>query len=152
MAKTTGVIKILTNEFLVHQYHTKRKSIRQIAQEINCDPMTICYAMKKHNIKLRGKKESTKNAVETGYRKMLYGKDNPAFKGGYIRKDGYRVISVNGEQRVEHRYIWEQHTGKVIPKGHQIHHKNENKLDNRLNNLQLINNSEHQKLHKRLKK
>ena len=39
-----------------------------------------------------------------------------------------------------------------IPKGMDIHHKNLNKLDNRIENLQMMTKSEHQKLHRKMEK
>lgn len=45
-----------------------------------------------------------------------------------------------------HRLAWEKHHGKV-PKGYHIHHKDGNKTNNDINNLQLISASEHIKLH-----
>lgn len=65
---------------------------------------------------------------------------------GTICKNGYRAITINNRRVYEHRLVWEQHYGE-IPKGYHIHHKNGNKLDNRIENLVMISNSEHQKIH-----
>src|SRR3989304_2520959 len=65
-----------------------------------------------------------------------------------INHNGYVQIKMrDGERRwhFEHRVVWEQKHGP-IPKGHFIHHKNEIKTDNRLENLALCSsNSEHLK-------
>ena len=45
-----------------------------------------------------------------------------------------------------HRKIWIKHYGE-IPKDFIIHHKNGNKKDNRIENLQSISRSEHTKSH-----
>lgn len=45
-----------------------------------------------------------------------------------------------------HRYIWEKYNG-YIPKGYHIHHKDLNKLNNNINNLQCLTASDHMKLH-----
>jgi len=46
----------------------------------------------------------------------------------------------------EHRLVWIKANGD-IPNGHIIHHINENKKDNRLENLQLMSYTEHNQLH-----
>ena len=45
-----------------------------------------------------------------------------------------------------HRYIWERANG-LIPPGYEIHHKDFNKANNDLSNLELLTESEHHKLH-----
>lgn len=45
-----------------------------------------------------------------------------------------------------HRYVWEFYNGK-IPKGYEIHHKDFNRLNNDISNLQLVTASEHDILH-----
>lgn len=64
------------------------------------------------------------------------------FKGGYI-SHGYKILGMNGKEIREHRMIMENHLGrKLNPKEH-IHHINHNKLDNRIENLQLMSIQEH---------
>ena len=45
-----------------------------------------------------------------------------------------------------HRQIWIDNFGPV-PENHQIHHKNGNKLDNRLENLECVHIAEHRRIH-----
>ena len=45
-----------------------------------------------------------------------------------------------------HRVVWEQHFGP-IPQGWHVHHRNGNKLDNQVQNLQCLPKAEHHKLH-----
>ena len=66
---------------------------------------------------------------------------------GYIRPDGYKVISIDYKNCFEHRLVWENVNG-LIPKGHQVHHINGNRLDNRIKNLRCMPKSEHIKLHR----
>ena len=48
----------------------------------------------------------------------------------------------------EHRYVVYE-AGVEIPVGHHVHHLNHNKLDNRLENLEVLSNSEHISKHHR---
>lgn len=48
-----------------------------------------------------------------------------------------------------HRYVWEQEVGK-IPDGYQVHHKDQDKSNNSIENLELMLVGEHQKLHGKL--
>lgn len=63
-----------------------------------------------------------------------------------INKNGYYECTTI-DRLMLHNIVWEKHNGKKIPKGYEIHHKDFNKLNNNIDNLQLITPSEHTKLH-----
>lgn len=67
----------------------------------------------------------------------------PTERGQAISFDGYYVI--NGKK--VHRMIMEEHIGRKLLSSEIVHHINENKLDNRLENLQLMTRVEHNKHH-----
>ena len=46
-----------------------------------------------------------------------------------------------------HRLIYESYYNMEIPKGFQIHHRNNNPLDNHIENLEMLSQSEHMKHH-----
>jgi|SRR3990167_9542446 len=58
---------------------------------------------------------------------------------GYINSDGYKYISVNGKQVLEHRYVIEQKLGRPLKSHEVVHHKDGNKLNNNPNNLEVVN-------------
>ena len=64
----------------------------------------------------------------------------------YSSSNGYPTIFVNGKNVLLHRYVWEKHNGE-IPSGCEIHHKNKDRYDFSIENLELINKSEHHKQH-----
>jgi hypothetical protein len=67
-------------------------------------------------------------------------------RAGLSEPKKYVVIRVNGKQVREHRYVMEQHLGRKLDKHEHVHHINGNAIDNRIENLQVLTNSEHQKL------
>lgn len=53
---------------------------------------------------------------------------------------GYMRININGKRVLQHRYVMEQHIGRTLSPSEKIHHVNGNKVDNRIENLELIKN------------
>jgi len=68
-------------------------------------------------------------------------------RGKYVSSDGYYILTTgHGGYKREHIHIAEQVYGK-IPKGYVVHHINEDKLDNRPENLQVMSRADHNTLH-----
>jgi hypothetical protein len=65
---------------------------------------------------------------------------------GWITSNGYRGISVNGKHVYEHRYVMEQFLGRKLPTGWDVHHRNGNKTDNRISNLEIVEHAEHTRI------
>lgn len=78
------------------------------------------------------------------------GARGPASKapGGYgiLTREGYRRIWHGGRYRMEHDVVWEVANGP-IPDGYEVHHRDENPINNDLGNLQLLTRLEHKRLH-----
>jgi len=95
-----------------------------------------------------------------GHRPQNYiGLNNPNWKGGKrLHPDGYVLIwkpdhpRANKNYVMEHILITEEVLGKLLPEGAVVHHVNENRSDNRKENLVICkNNAYHQLLHQRMR-
>ena len=65
------------------------------------------------------------------------GPAHPSWKGGYVNPDGYRMLWMNGKRIPEHRFVMEQNLKRKLMQGETVHHKNGNRTDNRIENLEL---------------
>lgn len=73
-------------------------------------------------------------------REKITGENNHAWKGGKGTPNGRGyVIIKHGENRGKllHRHVYEQHHGVKLTRKQNIHHINGDKLDNRIENLEL---------------
>jgi predicted nucleic acid-binding Zn-ribbon protein len=64
----------------------------------------------------------------------------------YFHDAGYRMTRVNGRPKFEHRLVAEKTLGRPLLKSEVVHHNNENKLDNRPENLTVMSQSQHRAL------
>lgn len=83
--------------------------------------------------------------------KYADGKDVAIYNGYSFRRDkrtGYYISSrkIGDKRKRLHVFVWETHNG-AIPKGFQIHHKDNDKGNNDIENLELKTNKSHQKHH-----
>ena len=111
-----------------------------VAEKLGIGLNTLHRRCKKWNLKTQ----------RTGPRS---GAAHPDWRGGVtIDKDGYRLIWVEAHPCrrkynhyiLEHRLVMEESIGRYLDPAEVVHHKNGNKLDNRLENLELFaSNADH---------
>jgi len=79
------------------------------------------------------------------------GAGNPRWGGGRIvARHGYIKKSIGGSKYdFEHRCVMEEHLGRPLREDEIIHHINRDRQDNRIENLQIVNRSEHVAYHNR---
>ncbi|MDE3022108.1 MAG: HNH endonuclease [Pseudomonadota bacterium] len=61
--------------------------------------------------------------------------------------ENYPGLKYRGKYIYEHQYVWWVNTKFICPTGYVIHHKNKDRHDNRFENLEIISQKSHTKLH-----
>jgi len=64
-----------------------------------------------------------------------------------ITNTGYRRLNIDGKRILEHRYVMEKHLGRKLLSTEHVHHINGDKLDNKIDNLCILDIKEHMSLH-----
>jgi hypothetical protein len=99
------------------------------------------------------KSHTAKGFCDTHYYRMKHGLELNApikrVKGGTIHYRGYKMVYDRKRKRqiLEHRLIMEKLLKRKLNRFEIVHHKNENKLDNRIENLVVVPLGKHTTIH-----
>lgn len=73
-------------------------------------------------------------------------------KGYGLTTDGYVWIYIGNNKEIKlHRYLMEIKLGRKLKSSEIVHHKDFNKLNNNIDNLEIVNRTKHNKIHNFLK-
>lgn len=123
----------------------------QIAEAVGCSQTSVHYqAVKVMTTTERQQRfYANKSRAVTGDRHPNY-KTGRSVQGQYatVVKPHWYTGRINCTRVYEHHVVYCEANGITeIPKGFCVHHTNGDKLDNRLENLQLMSLSEHTRIH-----
>lgn len=127
---------------LSKEYETK--SIREISSELDISPVVIRRYFKKYGIEFKPTREAQGSK----------GEKNGRWSGGRHIHNGYIEVYAPDHPHknkrncvYEHQLVMEKHIGRYLEDGEVVHHKDLCKTNNSIENLQLMTNSEHTRLH-----
>ena len=98
-----------------------------------------------------------KRGLTGEHQKGRFGPQSNHWKGGrYLQRDGYIYIWVGRDHLMadykgrvaEHRLVMAAALGRALTSNELVHHRNENKTDNRLENLELTSRISHMTHHR----
>ena len=124
-------------DLLQDMYVRRGLTLREMSAALGCARRTLWLAMQRCGIERR----------PTG---RIRGKTKTGQGSRYVEKRGYiveRVLHLGKNRRV-HRLVMEKALGRPLLRQEIVHHVNGDKADNRLENLQLMSQAKHMRIHK----
>lgn len=135
-------------EYLITEYSEKMRSMTSIAKELGISWVIVSRYLDKYEIPKRTKSEQQNGERSSNWKGGRHIKDN-----GYI--EIYCPSHPNASKRkcvYEHQLVAEQKLGRYLKKDEVVHHIDMNKTNNSPQNLVVLTNGNHIKLHSLLNK
>lgn len=123
--------------------HGKPKPSSKKGQNVSCITCNKSFYVAKK----RFEKGNVKYCSRSCLAKVHLAKFIPeyGFKPTGKPKHTYKYVVRDGRRIRLHRYIMEQYLGRKLERWEHVHHINDDSSDNRIENLIVLSNSEHQK-------
>lgn len=118
---------VITDEELKKAYTDNGIDIHRISHSTGIPESRIYWQLRKCGIPIKIKDQSKGDKWQ-------------------ITTFGYKKVWVDGKWKYEHRHVVESALGIKLNSKQHVHHKNRDKLDNRIENLEVLDASEHWKI------
>lgn len=141
-------------------YLQKKLSVLQIAPILGVGIHTVYNNLRRYNIPARSTGEATRLAFREGRAYNAMGVKSSNWRGGrYKAKDRYVFVAIepsdplyimrrSGKNYIaEHRLVMAGHLGRPLKSNELVHHINEIRDDNRIENLRLVTRRIHSNTH-----
>lgn len=135
-------------KYLEYEYLIKKRSINSIASELNISSIIVSRYLNKYQIKKR-----TKSEQQSGRRSPNW-KGGISFKksNGYIERRVYNHPNANSRGcKYEHQMVAELKLGRYLKKGEVVHHIDLDKSNNSFDNLVVLSNADHLRVHNKIR-
>lgn len=127
----------------IKKANLKKIPKNKTGQFLSCSHCKTQYYVQLYRLKNGNSKYCSRSCLAKCHLKKYI--EIHGFKKLYRPKRIYKYIIVSGKRVREHRWIIENKMGRKLEKWEHVHHINGNGLDNRIENLQLLSNLDHQK-------
>lgn len=137
----------MNSEIIKEYYINQKNNLEETARLLGISRFILTNRMKELGISIRNKGQ-------------VKGRRSANWQGGSRISKGYRFLykpnhpnSGSNGYIFEHRFVMSEYLGRPLKPEEVVHHKNSNRLDNRIQNLELcVNQSAHMKMEFKLDK
>jgi hypothetical protein len=120
-----------------HEVARRKKAALQVCSVHGCDHLTKNKGVKFRAGELQGVCNMHRGRWKVHKSFDLPARPEPVWSKGNINSNGYRVLCRDNVRRLEHRVVMEKVLGRELIAGENVHHINGDRLDNRIENLEL---------------